>query len=160
MEIGCAIGMMTKKIQEFAPDTYGIDINKEAIRHGMTDKLFLMSAEKLEFQDKSFDKIYSLHTIEHIPNAVKALSEMERVLKPGGTIVLFYPAELIRGLFAIPAAAALFGNPFRAPDVHLHLITPVKIKTWIKDLNLEYVKSNLDILPMPQFFTVLRKKKS
>ena len=151
---------MTKRIQHLAPDTCGIDINEEAIRHSVTGNLFVMNAEKLEFQDESFDKIYSLHTIEHIPNPIKALSEMARVLKPGGAIVLFYPAEPIRGVFAIPAAIALFRDPFRARDVHLHRVTPAKIETWIKDLNLEYIKSDLDLFPAPQFFTLLRKRRN
>lgn len=160
LEIGCARGVMTKRIQHLAPDTCGIDINEEAIRHSVTGNLFVMNAEKLEFQDESFDKIYSLHTIEHIPNPIKALSEMARVLKPGGAIVLFYPAEPIRGVFAIPAAIALFRDPFRARDVHLHRVTPAKIETWIKDLNLEYIKSDLDLFPAPQFFTLLRKRRN
>lgn len=160
LEIGCARGVMTKRIQHLAPDTYGVDINKEAIRYGVTENLFVMNAEELKFQDESFDKIYSIHTIEHIPNPAKALSEMVRVLKPDGTIVLFYPAEPIQGLFAVPAAVVLFGDPFRARDVHLHRVTPHKIQTWIKDLELEYVKSDLDLFPVPQFFTVLRKRRN
>ena len=41
-------------------------------------------ATALEFPDGSFDLVYSYHVLEHIPQWQKALSEMRRVLKPGG----------------------------------------------------------------------------
>lgn len=41
----------------------------------------------LPFADESFDMVYSYHTLEHIPDAPKAVSEILRVLVPGG---LFY----------------------------------------------------------------------
>jgi len=31
-----------------------------------------------------------------------------------------YPAEPIRGLYVVPTAMILFGNPFRARDIHIH----------------------------------------
>jgi predicted SAM-dependent methyltransferase len=45
----------------------------------------------LEFEDKTFDCIVSNHVLEHIPADRKAMSEMYRVLKVGGTAVITTP---------------------------------------------------------------------
>lgn len=42
----------------------------------------------LRFPDSFFDKIVCISTIEHVINDVKAMKEMERVLIPGGTLLL------------------------------------------------------------------------
>ncbi|HEB13351.1 MAG TPA: methyltransferase domain-containing protein, partial [candidate division CPR3 bacterium] len=92
LEIGCNRGRLLKKLQKQNIDAIGIDVNEKAVQKKVVDEVYLMDAENLEFEDESFDKIYSVHTIEHIPNLKKAIGEMDRVLKPGGRIVLIYPA--------------------------------------------------------------------
>lgn len=41
-------------------------------------------ATNMDFDDESFDFVFSFHALEHIPDYRKALSEMRRVLRPGG----------------------------------------------------------------------------
>ena len=45
----------------------------------------------LPFRDKSFDVIYSMGTIEHFDETEQAVSEMARVLKPGGCAIIGVP---------------------------------------------------------------------
>lgn len=52
----------------------------------------------LPFADHSFDVILCNHVLEHIPDDQKALSEMFRVLKPGGWGVFQVPQDLSREL--------------------------------------------------------------
>ena len=157
LEIGCARGFLTKDIQEIAPKTYGIDMNEEAVAEAVTDGLQVMSAENLRFPDESFDKVYSFHTIEHIPDAELAFSEMERVLKPGGKLLLVYPAEIVRGLFALRSSWTLHKDFRKARDIHIHLFTPSSMKKLAQDSRLSYMKSEFAPLDIPQFFTVFQK---
>ncbi len=46
------------------------------------------SAEDLEFEDGSFDFVVSVMVLHHIERLRPALSEMARVLKPGGTLLV------------------------------------------------------------------------
>ena len=48
---------------------------------------------ELPFQDNYYDLILCNHVLEHIPEDQKAMQEMYRVLKPGGTLIAQVPLE-------------------------------------------------------------------
>jgi ubiquinone/menaquinone biosynthesis C-methylase UbiE len=47
-----------------------------------------MDAEQLDFPDQSFDVVLSLFALFHFPDPSRALTEMHRVLRPGGHVVI------------------------------------------------------------------------
>jgi len=49
------------------------------------------SALDLPFEDRRFDTVVSTELLEHVPDPLRALSEMHRVLKPGGYLILTTP---------------------------------------------------------------------
>lgn len=157
LEIGCGRGWLTQRMQEHCPATHGIDVNPRSIAHAVTTQLSTMDAVDLHFDDEQFDHVYSFHAIEHIVDAAAAIAEMKRVLVPGGRILLVYPAEPIRGLYAMPGAWIGFGNPFLARELHVHAFTPRKIRRIARQCGLRHVQSALDLLITPQFMTVLEK---
>ena len=157
LEIGCGRGFLTREVQRIAPATIGTDLNAEAVANAVTGGLRVMDARALDFPDATFDKIYSFHAIEHIPNLAGAFAEMDRVLKPGGRVLLVYPAEPIRGLYVIPTAMILFGNPFRARDIHIHKLSPAALRPFLAGTSLWPVTNKLQLLLTPQFVTVLKK---
>lgn len=54
----------------------------------------LGSSDRLPFEDRSFDKVFTVHTIYFWNTPIDHLAEARRVLKPGGRFVLgFRPAE-------------------------------------------------------------------
>jgi ubiquinone/menaquinone biosynthesis C-methylase UbiE len=157
LEIGCGRGFLTRRVRRVAPATIGIDVNPEAVAHAVTRELQVMDACRLTFDDESFDKVYSFHVIEHIPDLRAAFTEIDRVLKPGGSALLVYPAEPIRGLYVIPTAIRLFGNPLRARDIHIHKLSPRVIAPLLAGTSLRVVRNALHLLLTPQFVTVLAK---
>ncbi|MGY5847177.1 class I SAM-dependent methyltransferase [Salegentibacter sp. HM20] len=50
----------------------------------------------LPFKEAEFDFILCNHVLEHIPDDTKAMQELYRILKPGGTAILQIPQELER----------------------------------------------------------------
>lgn len=158
LEIGCSRGYLLQRVrQELAPSTIGIDLNPEAIANSVIHGSSVMDAQSLAFEDESFDKIYSFHCIEHIPDLARAFREMDRVLKPGGRVLLVYPAEPIRGLYVVPTAIILFGNALRAREIHLHKLWPSRIERMLTRTSLAVTATGLDLLLTPQFVTVLEK---
>src|SRR4051812_15399318 len=157
LEMGCGRGWLTQRMQERIPATYGVDVNPRSIVHGVTANLHVMDAVALEFDDEQFDHAYSFHAIEHIVDAATALRELQRVVRPGGRILLVYPAEPIRGLYAMPGAWLGFGNPLLARRLHVHKFTPERIARLGARCGLTHVESALDFFITPQFMTVLEK---
>lgn len=78
---GLDVGCGTDKVH---PECVGFD---KQSRSGVT----VGSAEKLPFNDNRFDWVYSSHCIEHLDEPEQAISEMIRVLKPDGTLILYLP---------------------------------------------------------------------
>ncbi|AMO66988.1 hypothetical protein AZF00_01140 [Zhongshania aliphaticivorans] len=52
-----------------------------------------MDITEIQFGDNSFDIIFCSHVLEHVPEDKKALSELYRVLKPGGWAIILVPIE-------------------------------------------------------------------
>lgn len=50
----------------------------------------------LPFEDNTYDFILCNHVLEHIPDDTKAMKELYRILKPGGTAILQIPQDLNR----------------------------------------------------------------
>lgn len=159
LEIGCGRGFLTRRIQVLSPLTQGVDVNPQAIRHAVAPNLQAMDMVDLAFADATFDKAYSFHAIEHVADVAAALGEMARILRPGGRLLLVYPAEPVRGLFAVGAAVAIFGNPLRARELHRHKLTPRRLRRTIAErrLPLTHLVSEFQLLLTPQFITLLAK---
>ena len=157
LEVGCGRGWLTQRIQQTCPGTWGIDVNPRSLAHAVAENIATMDAVDLLYDDEQFNHVYSFHAIEHIVDAGAALREMGRVLVPGGRILLVYPAEPIRGLYAMPGAWLGFGNPLLARKLHVHKFTPSRIRRLAEPLGLRHVVSRLDLLITPQFVTVLEK---
>ena len=88
---------------------------------------------------------------------VVTLAEIDRVLAPGGRALLVYPAEPIRGLYVVPTALRVFGNPLRARDLHVHKLSPRRLDQYLAGTSLRAESSVLHFLITPQFITLLRK---
>lgn len=87
LEIGCGGGQMRSWVLEHGLDYIGTDISKSRVgadlqAYGGPD--YLADAHFLPFRDGSFDVIYSAAVTEHIADPHLMMSEVLRVLKPGG----------------------------------------------------------------------------
>lgn len=57
----------------------------------MPTAMVQMDITNITFEDNSFDFIICNHVLEHIPDDIKAMSELYRVLRPGGWAILQTP---------------------------------------------------------------------
>ncbi len=64
---------------------------KNIASRGLSDRINIsrMNYQKLAFDDKYFDGVYTMETFVHATEPEQALSEFYRVLKPGGKLALF-----------------------------------------------------------------------
>ena len=122
LEVG--IGAATDFLQWVRAGTkaYGLDLTEEAIEHARhrlsiygleAEQLVVGDSENLPFDDNFFDIVYSWGVIHHTPDTNKAMNEIIRVLKPGGTgkIMLYHRHSVLSYLFWIKHAL-LKGKPW------------------------------------------------
>lgn len=83
LEVGSGQG----SLQDLADDYTGLDISAAAASK-YHKKFVVASATAMPFPDNSFDAIWTVWVLEHIPEPESAMREMRRVLKPGGKIFL------------------------------------------------------------------------
>jgi demethylmenaquinone methyltransferase / 2-methoxy-6-polyprenyl-1,4-benzoquinol methylase len=73
-----------------------LEIGREKIKQkGLSEKIELMEAdcEKLPFPDNSFDIASSAFGVRNFEDLNKGLTEMKRVLKPGGRVIILEASE-------------------------------------------------------------------
>jgi ubiquinone/menaquinone biosynthesis C-methylase UbiE len=157
LEVGCGQGHLTLRLAERGIDVVGIDANPKAAEIADTERVLTMGAESLDFPDDSFDYVLSVHALEHIPALGEALGEMGRVLRQGGTALHIYPAEPVKGLYAIPTSIILYGTPFKATRVHCHRLWPAKLRRLMEPLGLTETSHEFSLLKSPQFASVFEK---
>ncbi len=93
LEIGVGLGADHQRFAQARARLTGIDLTDRAVEHtrrrcelfGLRCDLRVADAESLPFADQSFDWVYSWGVLHHTPDTEKAISEVFRVLKPGGT---------------------------------------------------------------------------
>ena len=115
LDVACGSGYGSEVLaQAGAHSVVGVDLSPEASRYAdgrySSDSTSFLAgdAEHLPFRAASFDVIVSFETIEHLHDPFSFLSEVKRLLKPDGLLVISSPNK---GVF-------IEGNPF-----HVHEFT-------------------------------------
>jgi len=112
--VGCGDGIEAGRLARFhSCETVGIDLDDSGFNAAASHPAVLkrMDARDLAFSDASFDFVFSFHAIEHIPQPERAMAEMGRVLRPGGTYVIGTPNK--RRLVGYINSATTLSNKVR-----------------------------------------------
>lgn len=90
LDLGCGDGRLGKELR--AGEVVGADVSAHALRRA-GGGVKLDPDEPLPFEDNSFDLVLCAETLEHVRDVQLLLSEVRRVLKPGGRLALTTPAN-------------------------------------------------------------------
>jgi len=81
------VGSGRGNLQDMVKDYTGLDISS-AVGRFYHKPFVIGSATAMPFEDNSFDAVWTVWVLEHIPAPEQALREIRRVVKPGGHIFL------------------------------------------------------------------------
>jgi len=97
LEVGVGTGLSLPHFRRDAR-VVGIDVSKEMLAKArrrvaerglkQVEALMEMDAEAMEFEDNAFDAVLALYVASVVPDPARFASEMRRVCRPGGTIVI------------------------------------------------------------------------
>jgi ubiquinone/menaquinone biosynthesis C-methylase UbiE len=96
IDVGSSTGIMTSLLSEYFSETVGIDIDEKAVKFAKdnfeNDHLHFSVHDcmNIDFADNSFDVVNCSHIYEHVPDSKRLMSEIHRILKPGG--ICFFAA--------------------------------------------------------------------
>lgn len=101
LEVGCGTGLILDRVTRFATASHGIDLSAGMLARAAARGLGVSqaSATALPVASNSVDVAYSFKVLAHIPDIAGAMSEMARVVRPGGHVIAeFYNARSLRRL--------------------------------------------------------------
>jgi SAM-dependent methyltransferase len=94
LDLGCGVGHSYERL---APrETVGVDLDAEALA-GQARETVVADMRALPFAAGSFGSVVAVHSIEHVAEADRVLSEVRRVLEPNGVAVFVTPNRLTFG---------------------------------------------------------------
>jgi ubiquinone/menaquinone biosynthesis C-methylase UbiE len=109
LEVGCGVGAQSEILLRRFPNLHltGVDLNDKqlkAAKHSLSKlsyaegryDLHQMNAENLTFTTENFDGAFLCFVLEHVPDPRRVLSEVRRVLSPGGIV---YVTEVLNSSF-------------------------------------------------------------
>jgi SAM-dependent methyltransferase len=92
LDVGCGEGRFCRMMRDHGIRTTVIDptesLIEQARRRDPSGDYRLGRAENIDFPDGEFELVVSYLTLMDIPNVERAISEMARVLRPGGTMLI------------------------------------------------------------------------
>lgn len=127
LEIGVGAGTDFSNWVKYAEHSTGVDLTEAAVRltnerlklDGVSEQkyeLHTADVERLFLNDNSFDLVYSWGVIHHSPHTEQALSEIHRVLRPGGSakIMVYHLYSWVTLMLYVVYGLAK-GKPFKSP---------------------------------------------
>jgi ubiquinone/menaquinone biosynthesis C-methylase UbiE len=101
LEVGCGTGLLLRRFAVTARTAIGVDLSPAMVaiarERGLDARVG--DALALPFADESFDLVVSFKVLPHVPSLLRALREVARVLRPGGTAIIeLYNPHSLRGI--------------------------------------------------------------
>lgn len=88
LDAGCGTGHHMAELRKRGYEVAGVDASKEMLKYARENnpdsEILEADVEEIPFPDESFDIILSVEVLRHLPRSAKTISEMARLLKPGG----------------------------------------------------------------------------
>ena len=98
LDVGCGDGVFTRDLGRGFEEVHGVDVQDEflsrfrdAVQGDPRFKVANMSAAAMNFPDAYFDTIVTIETLEHVADLSGTASEICRVLRPGGELLITVP---------------------------------------------------------------------
>lgn len=94
LDVGTCHGAALRVLQDFGCDPVGTDISNQYIDWCVTKRLSVKKMEinePLPFDDQEFDCVLASHVLEHVDHPARFISELRRVTKKNGNIIVIIP---------------------------------------------------------------------
>jgi 2-polyprenyl-6-hydroxyphenyl methylase/3-demethylubiquinone-9 3-methyltransferase len=142
LDLGCGAGEFSAALREAGAQPIAVDVAAEALRRagarvpGLDLRLW-RDGEPLPLDDASVDAVWAGEVIEHVVDVAPWLSEVRRVLRPGGTLLLTTPHHGPLTLLALALSPGRFAKHFEPRSDHVRFFSPRTLRTLLDDLGFD-----------------------
>jgi SAM-dependent methyltransferase len=140
LDLGCGAGPFTRELAEAGAVPVGVEVAEAALRRaraavpGVDFRLAPIDAP-LPLPDAWFDLVWASEVIEHVSDTAIWLSEINRVLVPGGRLLVSTPSH--GRLRVALGGVERFSEPL---GDHLHLYTAASLRTVLGEFGFEQIR--------------------
>jgi 2-polyprenyl-3-methyl-5-hydroxy-6-metoxy-1,4-benzoquinol methylase len=142
LDVGCGEGRFAAELARAGFAVVGVDVAEEPLRraralHPGLDLRIVPVAGCWDLPDADFDVVWVGETIEHVADTAGWLSELRRVLRSGGSLLLSTPAHGRLSVLALALSGRRFDVHFDPRADHLRFYTRRTLERLLADFGFE-----------------------
>ncbi len=142
LDLGCGAGEFSAALVAAGAAPVAVDVAGEALRRarervpGLDARLW-RDGEPLPLEDTSVDAVWAGEVIEHVVDVAPWLSELRRVLRPRGTLLLTTPDHGAGTLLALALSPRRFAAHFEPRSDHVRFYSRRTLGALLDDLGFD-----------------------
>jgi 2-polyprenyl-3-methyl-5-hydroxy-6-metoxy-1,4-benzoquinol methylase len=145
LDVGCGEAQLTAAVAAAGHEVVGIDVAEEPLRRARShepglDLRRVDTDREWPLPDAHFDVVWAGETIEHVLDTAAWLSELRRVLRSGGSLLLSTPAHGRLRLIALALSGRRFDAHFDPRSDHLRFYSSRTLLRLLEDLGFERIE--------------------
>ena len=142
LDVGCGAGEFSAALAEAGTTTIAVDVAHEALRRARRgvpgiDARLWGAGEPLPLGDNEVDAVWAGEVIEHVIDVAPWLSELRRVLRPRGTLLLTTPNHGTATMLRIALSTRRFDAHFEPRSDHLRFFSTRTLRALLHDLGFD-----------------------
>jgi ubiquinone/menaquinone biosynthesis C-methylase UbiE len=145
LDVGCGEGQFAAALEREGAEVVAIDVAAEPLRRALAhapelDVRLVEPEGELPFEDSSFDAVWAGEVIEHVADTSRWLSELRRVLRSGGTLLVSTPNHGPLSRLRLALSRSAFEERFDPRSDHLRFYTHRVLADLYVDFGFEEVE--------------------
>lgn len=145
LDVGCGAGEFSAALRDAGARPIAVDVAREALRRARErmpalDARLWEPGAPLPVEDASVDAIWAGEVIEHVADVAPWLSELRRVLKPTGTLLVTTPHHGPATLLRLALSPRAFAEHFEPRSDHVRYFSPRTLRALLDDLGFDVVE--------------------
>ncbi len=156
LELGCAYGFFLDVVRNRGWEAHGVEISNDSANYARQElklDVKIGTLEEANYPDEYFDVIFLSDVLEHLPNPIEILKEINRILKPDGILRMLVPNDLY--CLSVWIKKIIRGTKYRKPSVlppiHLYFFSKDTLQKALKKTGFDILKIKFTVYSCPDY---------